>query len=915
MLAGIGELLTNAEIAGRLFISVRTVESHVASLLRKLGVSDRRALARIAKEQQPQERPAGAAPGSHLPRPLTSFVGREEERAALAAALAEHRLVTAVGPGGVGKTRLALAVAADIAPRFADGAWSVDLVPVPDASMIAPAIGEALGIGEHRGRSAEETVAGWFAEREALLVLDNCEHLLDGTVALLERLLSECPKLVVLATSRARLLVPFEWVFPVPGLTVDADGDAVRLFIARAAAGGQQVTDAQRERIAAICAGLDGMALAIELAAARAPTMGLDGLEAGLADLPRLLAGGRRSGDRHRSLRSTLDWSYALLDAVDGAVLRRVSVFADAFTAEEAREVVAALPGAVAPDDVPASLASLAEHSLLATVVDRGRTRYRALETIRQYGAELVAESGEAVALAAAHRRWCVAAGRALAGEPVDGAWRAGFDALAGELRAALAAAQVPAPEAYAVAVLLAELCFTRGMPAEAQRRYEQAAAFADDPATAAQALRSAAGAALSRHVGVEALGLLHRAAEAALEAGRPSVASRDLAREAEVVDRAPGLLAELPPAGRTDELIAQARRLAGEDPGALAQLAITEAFHVRNDGDSAVPLTERALELARATGDPLLESAALDMVCVNQLSVGEVQAAAATAVRRIELLAAMPVNADTGLEYSDAYNMAVEGATAAGDLRAARRLGQIAHDLPFYREEWHLATSRLLVVTALAGDWDETVGMAERFREGWVVAGRPRVGSLSRGAYAAATVAGLRGDEEGRASWLAMVDELHSPDRHLGIQQVTEVFDAILHLHRGEPERAVALLDQSPEGFRTWYTGQWRTWYAALWAEAAVLTCHPEASERLRRAAVQAEGNAVAVAMVARAAALQAGDVAAVLAAAPAMEAAGCRYQWARTLVLAGGSERAAGEQAMAAMGATPAVVAAPAF
>ncbi len=153
-----------------------------------------------------------------LPAPLTSFVGRAAERAALAAALGEHRLVTAVGPGGVGKTRLALSVVGDVAGRYADGAWYVDLVPVTDPAMVAPAIAAALGLGERQGRSSEDIVLGWLAPRQALLVLDNCEHLLDGMAALVERLLAGCPRLSVLLTSRARLLVPFEWVFGVPGL-------------------------------------------------------------------------------------------------------------------------------------------------------------------------------------------------------------------------------------------------------------------------------------------------------------------------------------------------------------------------------------------------------------------------------------------------------------------------------------------------------------------------------------------------------------------------------------------------------------------------------------------------------------------------------------------------------------------------
>jgi predicted ATPase/DNA-binding CsgD family transcriptional regulator len=399
VLAALGEHLTNAEIGARLFISVRTVESHVSSLLRKLRVADRRALAVVATTTQPAlgTQPVRATTVAAVLRSrLTPFVGRVAERAALAEALGEHRLVTAVGPGGVGKTRLALSVAGEVTDRFADGVWYVDLVPVTDASMIAPAIADALGLGESQGRSATSNVLGWLAERETLLVLDNCEQLADGVVVLLEQLLAGSPRLVVLATSRARLLVPFEWVFAVPGLSVEADdsgpGDAVELFAGRAAAGGSPPMPEDTKRIAAVCQGLDGMALAIELAAARFPSLGLDGLEAGLADRLRLLTGGSRLDDRHRSLRSTLDWSYALLAEPAQAALRRVSVFAGPFTAAAAATVAGG--PSVPAGAVPTILAGLAEQSLLVAIVGPGETRYRVLETIRQYGADRLEEGG-----------------------------------------------------------------------------------------------------------------------------------------------------------------------------------------------------------------------------------------------------------------------------------------------------------------------------------------------------------------------------------------------------------------------------------------------------------------------------------------------------------------------------------------
>ena len=914
VLAALAEHLTNAEISTRLFISVRTVESHVSSLLRKLQVDDRRALAAVAAGLRSTRTPASAN-AIAVPTPLTSFVGRTTERAALAAALDENRLVTAVGPGGVGKTRLALSVVADVSDRFADGAWFVDLVPVTDSSMIAPAIAAALGLGEHHGRSAEDSVLGWLAERRTLLVLDNCEHLLDGVAALLERLLAGSPQLAVLVTSRARLLVPFEWVFPVPGLSIDADdggpGDAAQLFLARAAAGASTLTAADRARVASVCRGLDGMALAIELAAARFPSLGMDGIEAGLADRLRLLIGGRRIDDRHRSLRSTLDWSYALLDEADRAVLRRVSVFAAPFTAAAAAELAGWPP--VAGGDVPTILAGLADQSLLVPVADVNGTRYRAPETIRQYGDDRCDDADESVEVRSRHLHWCLDVATAL--EPDDGAWRSAFDQVADELRSALrwAAGHDPTrPDAYRLAFRLAELCFARGTPGESQARYEQAAELAADDNAAATALDCAAGAAESRYFGIEALALRRAAADAALRAGDRAAAAVYLARAAELINRAGGLMATPPAAGAADALLAEARTLAVGDPAAEARVLASEAFNGADGDPATLELTERAIALAREVGDPLTESAALDQLTSIQLARGEIRVAAASALRRTELLDPLPVTAVSAIEFFDAFGMATDGAIAVGDLPGARRLAERLRDLPFHREEAHLATGRMIVVVALAGDFDLAVTLAERFREGWERAGRPRANNLGRGAHAAAMVHGLRGDDEARAAWLDIVDAVASPIRPMPDRPYGQFFDALLLLHRGSAKEAMQQLDTPPEQFQTWYTGHWVPWYAALWAEAAVLTEHPDAADRVRRARPMSADNPIAAAIVERAAALHVpgGDRDAMGAAGAALNAAGCRYQWARTLVLLGGTDRARGVAALASMRATPMAV-----
>jgi predicted ATPase/DNA-binding CsgD family transcriptional regulator len=920
VLEGVAEHLTNAEIGARLFISIRTVESHVSSLLRKLGARDRRALAGIAASLEPAPAayagPAVPASGTaRWPSPLTSFIGRAAERAALAEAVGSHRLVTAVGPGGVGKTRLAQVVAADMTGRYADGAWYVDLVPVTDQAMVASALAAALGLGEQQGRSAEDTVLGWLAGRDVLLVLDNCEHMADAVVVLLERLLAACPQLAVLATSRARRRVPCEWVFTVPGLSVsDADGgpgDAVNLFLVRAmSTGSSPAATADKGRVAAICRGLDGVALAIELAAARLPALGLDGLEAGLADRLRLLAGGSRIDDRHRSLRSALDWSFALLDRPGQAVLKLVSVFASPFTARDAVALATGWP-AVPDRDVTSGLATLADQSLLVAIAGRDATRYFVLETIRQYAAEQLAEAGELADVHARHVRWCLNAGAALGADTRadSGAWRSAFDRIADELRSALGwAATRPEcrPEAYQLAVCLAELSYLRGMPGESQRRYEQAAGLSQTEAAAAQALHLAAGAASARHFGDDVLRLHRAAADAALRAGDKVSAARDLAQAAEFINRAFGLISDMPPAGAVDALLTEARALAAGDLVAEARVRTAEAFAGPEADPATAEATRQALELARRAGNPLAESAALDRLTALQLARGEVRAAAASALRRTSLLAALPVRADTGLEVSDAYCMAADTATAAGDLPAARDLAERVRDLPFYREEGHLATARLLVVTVLAGDWDETVALGQRYREGWERAGRPRDGNLNRGAYAAAAVHGLRGDNAARTAWIEVVHCLTTPDQAVRSIQCYEFFDALLMLHRGQLADALHLLSTPPEDFRSWNNGQWRPWYSALWAETAVLVGHPGAGSRVHRARLGAAGNPIAAAIVSRAAALARADRRELLAAATALSAAGCQYQWARTLIFAGGQERDRGQAAMAGMGAT---------
>ncbi|HEY0374452.1 MAG TPA: LuxR C-terminal-related transcriptional regulator [Amnibacterium sp.] len=904
---------TNAEIAARLFISVRTVESHVAALLRKAGAGDRRALIARAQELLDPAAAGRAAPGRppEAASTVTSFIGRAAERQAIAAALQERRLVTALGPGGVGKTRLALAVLADVDARFGDGGWYVDLVPVLDPGRVAGAIAAVLGVPERQGIPLPDAIGSWLAGRELLLVLDNCEHLVDGVAALVEHLLLASPGLTVLATSRTRLAVPFEWVFPVPGLSSgdrDEPGDAVLLFEARAGAAGGDLGPELRPRIAAVCAALDGIALAIELAAARLPALGLDGLEAGLADRLPLLSGGRRADDRHRSLRATLDWSYALLPPAEQSVLRTIAVFAAPFGAADA---VAVVGGEVAAAAMLRVLAELVDSSLLIAEHAQDGTRYRALETIRQYGAERLAEAGETVPARAAHLAWCVrwVEGLQVPAMSVGAGWQQEFDSMVEDLRAALAWARPRTQErdsAFRLASRLAPALFVRGLPAEAQLRFEEAAGLAPDDRTAAERLQAAAGAAEARQFGTESLRLRREAADALLRAGDRAGAAIQIARAAELINRGPGIIVPRPQGIDVGPLLAEARQLAGDDRAAAPRVLVAEVFAAPQDEAGAAELAAGAIRLARAEGDVIGESAALDALCAIRLQDGDLAGATASAVRRVELIRPLSFAPEVGMELVDALSMSTECALGIGDLRLAADLADRLLAVPYLGGEQHVAASRPMLVTLLAGDLPRCVALAARFRDGWERAGRPRVSNLSPSALAAAAAFALLGDDASAAEWREIaVLLLTRPARPRDFE--VSGLEALALLHRGDALAAVERMSSEPEPIDSWYEAIWRPWYAAWWAEAAVLAGRDDAPSRIARARAIVPPNPIAVALVDRADALLRHDAGALPAIADRLAAMGAGYQQARTLVLAGGGHRERGDGMLRGLGVTP--------
>jgi predicted ATPase/class 3 adenylate cyclase/DNA-binding CsgD family transcriptional regulator/predicted nucleic acid-binding protein len=338
-----------------------------------------------------------------LPGQLTSFVGRAPQIAEIRALLSDNRIVTLTGAGGAGKTRLAIQVAADIAPQYRDGVSYVDLSPVTYEAVVPVAVARALGLPDQPGRSMTESLTKFVGDRQTLMVLDNCEHLLDAAASLAAELLSACPALQILATSRESTGVPGEVTFQVPSLSlVD---EALELFVDRARRVRPEFTLAadNAPAVTEICKRLDGMPLAIELAAARVRALSLDEIVGGLHDRFRLLTGGARTAvRRQQTLRASVDWSHALLTETERVLFRRLAVFLGGFDLDAAQTVAG--DAEVQRYQVLDQLALLVDKSLVTAENTKGHMRYRLLETVRQYAQEKLGESGEAEAVRTRHR-------------------------------------------------------------------------------------------------------------------------------------------------------------------------------------------------------------------------------------------------------------------------------------------------------------------------------------------------------------------------------------------------------------------------------------------------------------------------------------------------------------------------------
>jgi predicted ATPase/DNA-binding CsgD family transcriptional regulator len=607
--------------------------------------------------------PAAKSARHNLPYELSSLVGRERELVEVERLLGRTRLLTLTGPGGCGKTRLAVAVAGDVVDGFAGGAWWVELAPLADSALVAPEVAAALGVQEQPGRSVVDTLVDCVRTRDMLLVLDNCEHLIDACSALVMALLRSCQRLRVLATSREVFGIVGEVSWPVPSLSVPdfrlamtpesvAEYDAVALFIQRAKAVAPEfvLSPENVAAVAGVCVRLDGLPLAIELAARRTKVLAVQQIASRLDGCLRVLGEGRRAAlPRHRTLHATLDWSHDLLTEPERVVFRRVSVFAGGFTLDAAEAVCLGegdTNDELTGEDVLDLVAHLVDKSLVFVVAEEKQVRYRMLETVRQYARQRLADSGEQDATRRRHAHWYLAfaleAESRLRG-PDQGAWLDRLQTEHDDLRAALRWSHDERGEPELGLRLAAALWWfwvIRGHLGEGLQWLARAADPDSQVSPSAQAKALGVAGSLALHQGN------YDTAITVLELGLTGY------RELADTD---GIAATLPTLGlaklygqRTDvdipELVEEAMRLRPQvkSPHVAADLLVLTGMCIGTDGDwsRAAELCEKSLTLCREVGDLAGTLRCLPALGFIALVRGEDEVAVATLAESLRLAA-----------------------------------------------------------------------------------------------------------------------------------------------------------------------------------------------------------------------------------------------------------------------------------
>ena len=658
--------------------------------------------------------PAVGRAAGRLPAQTTSFIGREADLAAVGKLLTAGRLVTLTGLGGSGKTRLARQAGAVAAAGYPGGVWLADLAPIGGPDLTAPAVAAALAVREEPGRPLADSIAARLGDSDALLIIDNCEHVAGAAAELIAALLAACPALRILATSQARLGVPGEAIWPVPPLSVPpsagrdpaavAEAESVRLLCDRAALArpGFSLTARNAADIGEICRRLDGIPLAIELAAARLSTLTPAQLAARLGDRFRVLTGGSRTGPaRHRTLRAAISWSHDLLDPPEQVCFRRMAVFAAGCTIDAAEAVCA--DASLPVEAVLETVTSLVDRSLLTTEERCGAIRYGMLESVRQYAREQLTAAGEDDRLSGRHLAWLLdLAGRADLDGAGQSAWLDLLEADHGNFRAALerALAARQAGPALALAGALASFWAVRGHAGEGRRWLGAALSAAtahDDPRARAAALDGAAQLAFAhgdfeaqRDLLRESLGLWRELGQAA----RVAQCLSDLGVAAHIRGE-PGTARSL-----LDQALESARLAADQRQIAMALNGLGR-LALQDDPPQAAALLEESLARIRQAGDLRRATIILGNLAVAAANQGQAGLARA---RMEEQLASARELGDRKLTGWALTNLGL-AATEAGDLTAGRARQDealcLAQEIGDRRLETYALTNRAAVSQA----------------------------------------------------------------------------------------------------------------------------------------------------------------------------------------------------------------------